>query len=289
MQTPPACSLRVATSSVNNRNSPTNSPTPAYFSVSDFLLLKGVSIAAAMDGARTNSPHFALLSLALFSLFLAPSLAQTCASYSFSGNRVYTSCVDLPVLSSYLHWNFSEASYVADIAFRASGVTSSNWVSWAINPSGLQMVGSQALIAYQNSNGSMRAYTSLVDSLQPTLSQGNLTFGVPNITAEFLNSGEMTIFATLQLNSGMTTVNQVWQVGPMESGSPASHTTSGANLQSVGTLNFLTGTSVGSGGSGSSRQRRRNVSGPLTSETSFSIISSIPWKLFGNHNHLHER
>lgn len=215
-----------------------------------------------MNGARADSPHLALLSLALFSLFLTPSLAQTCQSYAFSGNRVYASCVDLPVLSSYLHWNYDQTSYVADIAFRVTGVTSSNWVSWAINPSGLQMVGSQALVAYHNSSGSLSAYTSPVDSLQTSLSPGTLSFGVPNISA-VLESSEMTIFATLQLSSGMTTVNQVWQVGPVESGSPASHTRSGANVQSMGTLNFLSGTTVASGGSGSSRQRRRNVHGVL--------------------------
>ncbi|KAI3424623.1 Cytochrome b561 and DOMON domain-containing protein, partial [Psidium guajava] len=218
--------------------------------------------ATTMNGARADSPHFALLALALFSLFLAPSLAQTCKSYAFSDNRVYASCVDLPVLSSYLHWNYSQTSYVAEIAFRVTGATSSKWVSWAINPSGLKMVGSQALVAYQNSSGSMWAYTSPVDSLQTTLSPGTLSFGVPNISA-VLENDEMTIFATLQLNSGTTTVNQVWQVGPVESGSPGTHSTSGANVQSTGTLDLLSGTTAASGGSGSSRLRRRNVHGVL--------------------------
>ncbi|XP_030467814.1 cytochrome b561 and DOMON domain-containing protein At5g35735-like [Syzygium oleosum] len=217
-----------------------------------------------MNGARTGSPHLALLSLALLSPFLAPSLAQTCQSQShaFSGNRDYASCAELPVLSSYLHWNYNETSNVADIAFRVTGVTSSNWLSWAINPAGQQMVGSQALVAYQNSSGSMWAYTSSVDSYQTCLTPGNLSFGVPNISA-VLEGSDMTIFATLQLSSGMTTVNQVWQVGPMEGGSPGTHLTSGDNIESVGTLDFLSGIVAGSGGLGSSRQRRRNVHGVL--------------------------
>ncbi|KAI6697594.1 hypothetical protein NL676_017713 [Syzygium grande] len=203
---------------VDNRCSATNfaKPPPRFASEQNCLFSssRGVSRATAMDGA------VALLSLALSSLFLAPSLAQTaCQSYAFSDNRVYASCVDLPVLSSYLHWNYSETSYVADIAFRVTGATSSDWVSWAINPSGLEMVGSQALVAYQNSSGSMWAYTSSVDSFGTTLSPGSLSFGVTNISA-VLEGSEMTIFATLQLSSGMTTVNQVWQVGPMDNGSP---------------------------------------------------------------------
>ncbi|KAF8043012.1 hypothetical protein BT93_A1373 [Corymbia citriodora subsp. variegata] len=247
-------SLRIAALSVNNRSSATTAPT-----LSRLVFLESTT---AMDGSRTASPRLALLSLALFSLFLAPCRAQTCQSYTFSGNRTYTSCVDLPVLSSYLHWNYDQASSVADIAFRATGVTQSNWVSWAINPSSLQMVGSQALVAYQNSSGVLWAYTSSVDTLGTTLTPGSLAFGVPNISAA-LDGDQMTIFATLQLSSGTTTVNQVWQVGPVENGSPGTHATSGANVQSVGTLDLLSGTTVGSGGSASPRQRRRNVHGVL--------------------------
>ncbi|XP_010046008.2 cytochrome b561 and DOMON domain-containing protein At5g35735 [Eucalyptus grandis] len=214
-----------------------------------------------MDGARAGSPRLALLSLALF-LFLAPCRAQTCSSYAFSDGRAYSSCVDLSVLNSYLHWTYNQASSVADIAFRVTGATESDWVSWAINPSGLRMVGSQALVAYQNSSASLRVYTSSVDSEGTTLPEGNLSFGVSNISAK-LEGSEMTIFATLQLSSGTTTVNQVWQVGPLQSGSPGSHALSGANVQSVGTLDLLSGTTVASGGSASSRQRRRNVHGVL--------------------------
>ncbi|CAN1288785.1 Cytochrome b561 and DOMON domain-containing protein At5g47530 [Linum perenne] len=83
-----------------------------------------------------------LLKAFIFSgiLFLAlcasPSQAQTCNSQSFSRNQVYSTCVDLPALSSFLHWNFNQGNNTADIAFRKTGTTTSSWVCWALNPAG---------------------------------------------------------------------------------------------------------------------------------------------------------
>lgn len=201
---------------------------------------------------------WALFSSLIFSATTAQT-TSTCQSYSFSNGNTYVSCLDLPALSSFLHWNYTQSTGVADIAFRRTGTTTSRWISWAINPSGLQMVGSQALVAYQLSNGSMRAYTSSVDSLGTTLAEGTLSFGVPTITASFENGGEMTIFARLQLVGGTAKVNQVWQEGPMNGDQPSVHSTSGANTQSVAELDLVTATSVGGGGGGS-QQRKKNVS-----------------------------
>jgi hypothetical protein len=111
------------------------------------------------------------------------------------------------------------------------------------------MLGAQALVAYQKSNSVMRVYTSPVTSYSTTLTEGALSFAVSNLSATFENSNEMTIFATLTLGSGMTTVNQVWQEGPLSGDSPSIHNTSAgsANMKSMATLNFLA-TSTGGGG-----------------------------------------
>ncbi|CAN1288788.1 Cytochrome b561 and DOMON domain-containing protein At5g47530 [Linum perenne] len=80
-----------------------------------------------------------LLKAFIFSgiLFLAlcasPSQAQTCNSQSFSRNQVYSTCVDLPALSSFLHWNFNQGNNTADIAFRKTGTTTSSWVHGVLN------------------------------------------------------------------------------------------------------------------------------------------------------------
>jgi hypothetical protein len=180
-----------------------------------------------------------LLSCVLFSL-CASSFAQTCKSYAFSSNKVYSSCSDLPVLSAFLHWSYDQSTHKVEIAYRHTGTSTSNWVAWAINPTATGMVGAQALVAYQDSSSAIHAYTSPVTGYGTTLAEGDLSFGVSNLSATFVNS-EMTIFATLTLDSGMTTVNQVWQEGPLSGGSPSSHNTSSSsdNMKSAGTLNFL--------------------------------------------------
>lgn len=204
-----------------------------------------------------------LFSCILFSLSVS-SYAQTCTSYTFSSNTVYASCQDLPVLNAFLHYNYSSSDNTLHLAYRVTGATATNWISWAINPSGQQMAGSQALVAFQNSSGAMRVFTSSVASTSiSTLSESALSFGVSNLNGSFVN-GEMTIFATLTLSSGMTTVNQVWQVGPVSGDNPQSHATgsNAANMRSVGTLNLVDGT-TSSGGGTSSKIRRQNVHGVL--------------------------
>jgi hypothetical protein len=203
-----------------------------------------------------------LLSCVLFSL-CASSFAQTCKSYTFSSNKVYSSCSDLPVLSAFLHWSYDQSTNKVEIAYRHTGTSTSNWVAWAINPTGTKMVGAQALVAYQNSSSAIRAYTSPVTDYGTTLAEGDLSFGVSNLSATLENS-EMTIFATLTLSSGMSTVNQVWQTGPLSGDSPSIHdtTASSENMKSMGSLNLLddTATTTTTGGGVTSRVRRQNVS-----------------------------
>ncbi|KAI6700329.1 hypothetical protein NL676_014653 [Syzygium grande] len=148
-----------------------------------------------MNGPRTGSPHLALLSLALLSPFLAPSLARTCQSHAFSGNRDYASCAELPVLSSYLLWNYDETSN--DRQHRLPGHQSHVVQPRRLGPStppGRPDGGFASTRRLPNSSGSMWAYTASVDSYQTCLTPGNLNFGVLNISA-VLESCDMTIFA----------------------------------------------------------------------------------------------
>ncbi|GAB4825265.1 hypothetical protein Ancab_008137 [Ancistrocladus abbreviatus] len=209
-----------------------------------------------MDRRRT-----ALLTFTLF-LFLCFSNtnAQSCSSYSFSSNKVFDSCNDLPVLNAFLYWTYNSSTGTADIAFRVTGVSTSDWVAWAINPNASGMIGAQALVAYQNSSGAIHAYTSSVTGYGTQLAESKLSFSVSNISAEMPSSTQMIIFAKVQLPS--TTVNQVWQVGPVSSDTPQAHSTTGDNVKSTGTVNFLSG-QVSGGGGGGSRLRKKNVHGVL--------------------------
>ncbi|RWR76322.1 cytochrome b561 and DOMON domain-containing protein [Cinnamomum micranthum f. kanehirae] len=98
----------------------------------------------------------------LLSLFLSSS-AQSCSNYTFSSNRAFTSCNSLPQLNAHLHWNYNPSRGTIDVAYRAIQ-SSAGWVAWAINPIGLQMAGSEALVAYQSSSNGIRAYTTSVSS-----------------------------------------------------------------------------------------------------------------------------
>ena len=174
----------------------------------------------------------------LLSLVFASCSAQSCSNYRFPNNQTYKSCMDLPVLNAHLHWNYINTTTSVEMAYRANQ-TSSGWIAWAINPTKMDMVGSQALVAFHDSNGSMIAYTTPVNSYSPSMQPGNLSFHVSDISATYFNN-EMIIFALVGPLQNGTTINHVWQAGDSVSNNmPMMHATSGEHLQSMGTINFL--------------------------------------------------
>ncbi|KAK6917846.1 Cytochrome b561/ferric reductase transmembrane [Dillenia turbinata] len=216
--------------------------------------------------------------LSIFLSIYIISYAQTCSNYVFSNNQVFSSCTDLPVLSSFLHWTYDPSSGTAKIAYRHTGVTTSKWVAWAINPTEMVMVGSQALVAYQKSNGSMRVYTSPISGYDTKLQDGTLSFSVTDLSATYANN-EITIFATVEVPNNGSNLYQVWQDGPVSNDNPQGHDRSGSHLQSTATLNFVSGgtssgnnggrgggsssSPSGGGGNANSRTKRKNVHGVL--------------------------
>lgn len=210
-----------------------------------------------------------LTSLMLFSSILltlfTTSYAQNCSTHQFRSNNVFSTCNPLPVLNSFLHWTYHSDNHTVDLAYRHGGVRDSDWVAWGLNLGGSGMLGSQCLIAFKNSSGQNHAYTSPISSYNTRLSEAPLSFGVPRISVDSIN-GEMIIFATLELPSGRTNFNQVWQNGQVSGQALQIHQQTGDNMRSTGTVDFVSGqTSAGTGGgiSASSRQRRRHVHGVL--------------------------
>ncbi|XP_058205821.1 cytochrome b561 and DOMON domain-containing protein At3g25290-like [Rhododendron vialii] len=204
-----------------------------------------------------------LLLLQTLSLLLPPSHSLTCSSQTFTNNEVYANCLDLPSLTSYLHFTYTPSTSSLSIAFQAPPSQTDGWISWAINPTSAGMAGSQALVAFKASNGSMTVQTYNISSYA-LAAPGKLSFEVKNTSAEY-SGGVMRIFATLVLNEGMgTTVNQVWQVGPsVTDGVPDKHAFQAANLNAKGTLDLLKGEATSSGSSGGARTRRKNIHGIL--------------------------
>ncbi|CAL8144628.1 unnamed protein product [Prunus armeniaca] len=209
----------------------------------------------------------------LLSLSLPSSHAQTgaCGNYKFTSNKIFTSCSDLPYLNSFLHWTFEQSTGKLQMAYRHTGITTSNWVAWAINPNlnseSSAMLGAQSLVAFQQSNGTTRVYKSPISSYQTNLAEGNLDYVVSDLSAEYLNNDEMIIFATWTLPTNSTTILQVWQQGPVSSDSPSVHPTVAPNTNAKQTLNLLSGQTASSGGGGS-RIRKKNIHG---------ILNAVSW------------
>lgn len=185
--------------------------------------------------------HVLLSVLLMLSLFGA-SKAQNCSTYTFSNGRAFSNCNNLPVLNSFIHWNYHQSNHSIDIAYRHTQISSSNWVAWALNPNASGMLGAQALVAFVGTDGLVRAYTAPVTSFVTTLPEGDLSFEVPTKTAEFVENNQIVIYATISLPPGGTSFNQVWQHGNLSSaGAPQRHDTSGDHMRSSGTIDFATG------------------------------------------------
>ncbi|KAL6200885.1 hypothetical protein ACLB2K_024600 [Fragaria x ananassa] len=196
----------------------------------------------------------ALISLSSF------SDAQTCSSYNkFTSNRVFTSCSDLPYLNAFLHWTFDQSTGNLKMAYRHTPSTSTNWVAWAINPDLTKypkaMTGAQTLVAIPQTSGALSFRMSPITGYGTSLANGSLSYPVTNLSGE-VQSGEVIIYATWTLPTTTTSILQVWQEGPVASGTPQGHATDAANLNAQGTLDLLSGQTTSSGGASSTRKKK---------------------------------
>ncbi|KAL5230775.1 hypothetical protein ABZP36_029551 [Zizania latifolia] len=191
------------------------------------------------------------------SLSVRPSSAQSssssCASHTFSGNQLYGSCASLPRLGATLHYNYTAPTSTVAVAFRAplasgAGGGGKGWVAWGLNPSGSGMVGTQAVVAFRHSNGSLVAYPTVLDSYAPSMAPAaakDLALPVSGVSVEEHAAGgsgnkEVVLYATVALPAGKgSKFNHVWQQGSSVVGDvPAAHPTTGDNILSVGSIDF---------------------------------------------------
>ncbi|KAI4383222.1 hypothetical protein MLD38_009088 [Melastoma candidum] len=184
-----------------------------------------------------------LLTWAAFTLLsrVFGSANGNCSTYVFSDSRrVFESCEDLPVLSAHLHWTYLRSTKRVQVAYRASQ-SPGGWVAWAVNPTSIGMIGAQAIVAFRDTNGTMAAYTSRVESYAEALEPGKLSFGTTNVSAEYRErEGEVIVYAVVgPFENGTSKVNQVWQEGRVKDGVPQMHSLNGVNLQSMGEIDFL--------------------------------------------------
>ncbi|KAJ1288047.1 hypothetical protein BS78_02G058700 [Paspalum vaginatum] len=211
--------------------------------------------AATVRRATAGSSTLAIVVLAVVvaSSSLPPSSGASssqCSSHTFSGNggQPYASCVDLPRLGATLHYTYAAATRTVSVAFRAPGTSSGGWTAWGLNPSaggGGGMVGTQAVVAFRHSNGSVVAYPTVLDSYAPSMAPaapGDLAFPVSGVAAERAAGGEseMVVYATVALPAGKgTKFTHVWQQGSaVVDDVPAAHPTTGDNVLSTATIDF---------------------------------------------------
>ncbi|GFP81505.1 cytochrome b561 and DOMON domain-containing protein at5g47530 [Phtheirospermum japonicum] len=213
---------------------------------------------------------FSIVIVVSIALFGSSAYAQTsCPPYTFSNNNRYANCNPLPVLDSFLYWSYHLSNNTVDIAHRHTGLTASSWVAWCLNPSGARMIGSQCLVAFVNSTGLPHPFTSAITGYNTRLQEGPLSFRVPRIAAEFRNSTEMIIYATIELPHGRTNFTHIWQHGLVSSsGAFQAHPMTPQHLRPFANIDFATGTTASSSGGGGSKQRLRNVHG---------IINVVSW------------
>ncbi|XP_027335733.1 cytochrome b561 and DOMON domain-containing protein At3g25290-like [Abrus precatorius] len=214
----------------------------------------------ASPSPSPSMPTFLLL-LALFAT-TASSLTCTTQKVTDNTNRLYSNCVDLPVLNSFLHWTHDAANATLSVAFVAAPPSPGGWVSWGINPTGSGMVGAQVLVAFK-SDGAMTVKTFDLKSYSAIV-PGKLSFEVWDMRGEEVG-GVMRIFATVKVAEKVESLNHVWQVGPsVTAGRLDKHDFGAANLNSKGTLNLNSGGGQSSGGGAvDSITKKKNIHGVL--------------------------
>ncbi|XP_010464359.1 PREDICTED: auxin-induced in root cultures protein 12-like [Camelina sativa] len=167
------------------------------------------------------SPSSSLLILAVvfacFVSLISPVISQTssCSTQKLnSAGASFDTCQDLPVLDSYLHYTYNASNSSLSVAFIAKpSQPIGGWVSWAINPTGTKMAGSQAFVAYRSKAGAAPVVKTYNISSYSSLEEGKLAFEFWNLRAESLSGGRIAIFTTVKVPAGADSVNQVWQIG----------------------------------------------------------------------------
>ncbi|XP_052166103.1 cytochrome b561 and DOMON domain-containing protein At4g12980 [Oryza glaberrima] len=211
-----------------------------------------------------------LASLLLAAVAPARAAGGGCAAERFSSNRVYAACSDLPHLGASVHWTYDAAASASlSVAFVAAPPSPGGWVAWGLNPTDGGMAGTQALVALPKGGGGGYEVQTFDIEGYSLSAPGKLKYPATDLAAEVAADGRVSVFGKLALQNGTAEVNQVWQVGPVSSGSMVPHAMSSDNKAAMGKLNLLTGAATSSGGGGSNL-RKKNTHG---------ILNAVSWGL----------
>ena len=148
----------------------------------------------------SSSPPPSLFFLLLLALFAATASCLTCTTQKLtdSNKKLFSNCLDLPSLDSFLHWTHDPANASLSVAFVAAPPNPGGWVSWGINPSGTGMVGAQVLAAYKAEGTGAVTVKTLDLKSYSAIVPGKLSLDVWDMRGEEVR-GVIRIFATVKV------------------------------------------------------------------------------------------
>ncbi|GAV70164.1 DUF568 domain-containing protein, partial [Cephalotus follicularis] len=153
------------------------------------------------------------LTLFIWALLISHGFSLTCSSQTFTNNNLYTHCLDLPTLTSYLHFTYDESNTTLSITFIATPSKSNGWIAWAINPTRTGRVGAQSLVAYKDSSTAAMTVKTYNISLYSSVVQSKLDFRVWDFREEEMSDGSMMILGKVKVPMELVvkgTMNQIW-------------------------------------------------------------------------------
>ncbi|KAF8694916.1 hypothetical protein HU200_038019 [Digitaria exilis] len=171
--------------------------------------------------------------------------AGGCEGDKFAAGRSYAHCLALPHLGARLHWTYDAKTGSLSVAFVAKPASPSGWVSWAINPTGDEMKGAQALLALRTSPSTPYVVNTYnITGYAPLGPKSTAIAFKPTELAADEAAGEVRMYGKLQLPAGTETVNHIWQVGSaVNGGAPVKHAFDKDNTEAKGKLS-LSGAAV---------------------------------------------
>ncbi|KAK9757220.1 hypothetical protein RND81_01G149100 [Saponaria officinalis] len=228
------------------------------------------------------NPIKTVMAISIISLFSHNVYSQfDCKSMTFSNNKTFVNCKNLPTLNSILHWTHDAATSTLSMAFTAP--SKDGWVAWAINPNGTGMVGAQALMAFKPIPTGAVSVNTLDIRDYHSIEFGPISYNVTDTSGEE-SSGNVTVFGTWALPEGQSKISMVWQAGPVVHGAPIVHAKKVENFNSKAIFDLSTAIEIGS--------RSNPASAPWTFEAAklndavkgvvsvFSILGSFLVLLF---------
>lgn len=171
--------------------------------------------------------------------------------------RSIRNCKKLATLGAEFGWNYNMGNNTEiDIIFGVNLKETPSWVAWGLNPGDEpQMVGTKAIIAVVQPNGSLSVETYSITSstkIGCELLPSVVDFEVKRKEAESSNTSDyFTLSATLVLPSAkynISNLNHVWQVGFFADGlQPMQHPATLQNFDSTDTIDLIAAKNHGIG------------------------------------------